>query len=80
MAKNMPTADEALKKFFSDNAVFADLFNSFLFKCEFIKEDELVSVETAYADSVSVNQSKKELAKSLNIGILLEKQVPLGIL
>ncbi len=60
MAKNMPTADEALKKFFSDNAVFADLFNSFLFKCEFIKEDELVSVETAYADSVSVNQSKKE--------------------
>ena len=39
--KKMPGPDEALKNFFENNEVFADVFNSYLFKDDVIDPSEL---------------------------------------
>ncbi len=52
MSLSVPNADVALKDFFSDNNVYASVFNDFLFKEELINPDELEPIDTAYQENV----------------------------
>lgn len=52
----MPGPDEALKNFFENNKVFADVFNSYLFKDDVIDPSELQPANTAYTDTVKTTK------------------------
>lgn len=54
--KKMPGPDEALKNFFENNEVFADVFNSYLFKDDVIDPSELQPANTAYTDTVKTTK------------------------
>ena len=52
MSFKVPSTDIALKDFFSDNKVYASVFNDFLFKEDLIYPDELEPIDTAYQETV----------------------------
>lgn len=67
MSTTMPTPDAALKGFFSDNAVFADLFNSFLFNNnEVVKAEELAPDDSSFTASLRVKGKKRAKTEKLN--------------
>lgn len=58
-SKEMPKPNEALKDYFSDNEVFADLFNAYAFGGrQVINPDELQPADSAYAASVKTDGIK----------------------
>ena len=60
MVKSMPRPDAALKNFFSDNEVFADVFNSFFFHNEkIVLPETLEPADTAYAASKRAGKGRK---------------------
>ena len=61
--KTMPTPDVALKNFFENNEVFADVFNSYLFKENVINASELQPANTAYADTVKTAKGVEKIGK-----------------
>lgn len=67
MTKDMPSPDVALKDFFKSNAIFADVFNSFLFKNnEIIKADELEPYDSAFSTTILERGEKSTKTKKLN--------------
>ncbi len=59
MPNIMPTPDVALIEFFKNNEVFAGLFNGYFFNNEpVIKASELEPGDTAYADTIKINDRK----------------------
>ena len=59
--QKMPSPDSALKDFFRDNEVFAALFNGYFFDNEqVIKSDDLESDDTAYAETIKINNGKQK--------------------
>ena len=61
MTHTMPSPDSALKGFFKDNETFAALFNGFFFSNEhIIKADELEPDDTAYAESIKIQNDKRK--------------------
>ena len=64
MSKEMPTPDVALKDFFKDNQIFADVFNGYFFNNEkVVKADELETDDTAYAETIEVKGRKEKINK-----------------
>lgn len=61
--KKMPGPDEALKNFFENNEVFADVFNSYLFKDDVIDPSELQPANTAYTDTVKTTKGVEKIGK-----------------
>lgn len=61
--KKMPTPDAALKDFFTNNEVFADVFNTFLFKEDVIVPSELQPANTAYSDTVKTTKGVEKIGK-----------------
>lgn len=58
-AKEMPKPNEALKDYFADNEVFADLFNAYAFGGQqVIKSSELQPADSAYSASVKADGIK----------------------
>lgn len=60
MSRNMPTPDSALKDFFNDNEIFANVFNGFFFNNEpVINANELEPADTAYSATLKLNSNGK---------------------
>lgn len=67
----MPAPDEALRDFFSNNEVFAGLFNGFLFNNEMvINPEELQPVDSAYSETVEGSKVKKyrDIVRRTSVG------------
>ena len=62
--RNMPKSDEALRDFFADNAVFADLFNTCVFGGrELLRKADLEGKDTMLSASVEEKGNAKKVRK-----------------
>lgn len=61
--KKMPTPDVALKNYFKDNRVFADVFNTYMFGREILHASDLHPVDTEYSDALKIAAGTEKLSK-----------------
>lgn len=65
--KKMPTPNSALKDFFSDNEMVADVFNTYMFGEVVLKPEDLQSIDTACSDTVEQAKGMEVLGRYRDI-------------
>ena len=65
--KKIPTPNAALKDFFADNKVFADVFNTYMFGEEMLKPEDLQVADTAYSETVQPVKGAEKIGKYRDI-------------
>lgn len=71
--KKMPTPNSALKDFFSDNEMVADVFNTYMFGEVVLKPEDLQSMDTACSDTVEQTILYMSLMWGMMISSLKQK-------
>ena len=65
--KEMPTPNVALKDFFADNKVFADVFNTYMYGKEVLQPEDLQPLDTTYSETVEEAQGMQVLGRYRDI-------------
>lgn len=65
--KEMPAPNVALKDFFADNKVFADVFNTYMYGKEVLQPEDLQPLDTTYSETVEEAQGMQVLGRYRDI-------------